>query len=67
MREISGDMKNRILDILNRKPMSLSELSRTLKLRREFVTGYLEAMRHEGVVDMINIGKSKVYRPKGVM
>jgi DNA-binding transcriptional regulator LsrR (DeoR family) len=44
--------------------MSVSELSRKLKLRREFVSGYLEAMRHEGEVKVMSIGRSKVYTPE---
>lgn len=64
MSDASTDVKRRILSTLNEKPMSLSELSRKLKLRRDFVSGYLEAMRHEGEVKVINVGRSKVYRPK---
>lgn len=60
----SVDVKARILDTLSKKPMSLSELSRRMKVRREFVTGYLEAMRHEGEVEVVQVGRSKVYRPK---
>jgi predicted ArsR family transcriptional regulator len=60
----STDVKNRILASLRKKPMSLSELSRQLKMRREFVTGYLEAMRHEDEVVVVTVGRSKVYRPK---
>jgi len=64
MTEPSVDVKKRILASLKKKPMSLSELSRQLKMRREFITGYLEAMRHEDEVEVIAVGRSKVYRPK---
>jgi DNA-binding transcriptional ArsR family regulator len=60
----SGDIKRRILSAVDKKPMSLSELSRKLKLRREFVSGYLEAMRHDGEVKVVKVGRSKVYRLK---
>jgi len=60
----SGDVKSRILHTLQKKPMSVSELARQLRVRREFVTGYLEAMRHDGDVEVVKVGRSNVYRPK---
>lgn len=62
----SGDVKLRILHTLQKKPMSISELARQIKVRREFVTGYLEAMRDDGDVEVVAVGRSKVYRPKKV-
>lgn len=64
MSDASTDVKRRILSTLDERPMSLSELSRKLKLRRDFVSGYLEAMRYEGEVKVISVGRSKVYRPE---
>ena len=64
MAEASVGVKFRILAILKKKPMSLSELSRQMKMRREFITGYLEAMRGEDEVEVVTVGRSKVYRPK---
>ena len=64
MSDASTDTKRRILSTIKEKPMSLSELSRKLKLRRDFVSGYLEAMRHNGEVRVVLVGRSKVYRPK---
>ena len=60
----STGVKAKILATLRRKPMSISELSRQLKMRREFITGYLEALRGEGKVEVMMIGRSKVYKPK---
>jgi len=64
MADASGDIKSTIISILKKRPMSLSELARQMKRRREFITGYLEAMRHDGDVEVIVVGRSKVYRPK---
>jgi DNA-binding transcriptional ArsR family regulator len=61
----STGVKAKILATLKEKPMSVSELSRQLKLRRDFVSGYLESMRSEGKVEVVTVGRSKVYRPKG--
>jgi DNA-binding transcriptional ArsR family regulator len=60
----STDVKGRILATLRKKPMSVSELSRRMKMRREFVSGYLEAMRNEGKIEVVTVGRSKVYRQK---
>jgi len=60
----SLDVKDRILSTICKRPMSLSELSRQLEMRRDFVTGFLEAMRFDGEVELVEIGRSKVYRPR---
>jgi DNA-binding transcriptional ArsR family regulator len=60
----STGVKAKILATLKKKSMSVSELSRRLKMRREFVSGYLEAMRSEGKVEVVTVGRSKVYKPK---
>lgn len=63
MSEMTADFKRKLLAMLKGGPMSLSELSRKLKLRRDFVSGYLEALRHAGEVEVATIGRSKVYKP----
>jgi len=60
----STGVKAKILATLRKKPMSVSELSRRMKMRREFVSGYLEAMRNEGKIEVVTVGRSKVYRQK---
>jgi len=60
----STGVKAKILATLRKKPMSVSELSRRMKMRREFVSGYLEAMRGEGKIEVVTVGRSKVYRQK---
>jgi len=63
MSETPTEFKRKVIATLKSNPMSLSELSRKLKLRRDFVSGYLEAMRGAGEVDVATIGRSKVYKP----
>jgi len=63
MADSSSDIRHKIVSLTKNKPMSVSELSRQLKMRREFVAGYLEALRHMGELKVISIGKSKVYTP----
>ncbi len=54
----------RIVEELSRKPMSVSELAKRLNLRREFLTGYLEAMRQQGLLERVVVGRAHVYIPK---
>ena len=63
MSETPAEFKRKVVATLKSNPMSLSELSRKLKLRRDFVSGYLEAMRSTGEVEVATIGRSKVYKP----
>ena len=63
MSETPVEFKRKVVATLKSNPMSLSELSRKLKLRRDFVSGYLEAMRSTGEVEVATIGRSKVYKP----
>ena len=58
------DINKRIINELRRKPMSVARLSTELKMRREFLGGYLEALRGVGKLEMIQVGKAKVYKPK---
>lgn len=65
MPTIRNSLEERILDELNKNPISVSKLASLLGLRREFLTGFLEAMRMEGKVNVIDVGRAKVYMPVG--
>ena len=52
-----------LFKILKEKPMSVSELARRLNVRREYLAGYLEALRDSGKLERIMVGRSYVYRP----
>ncbi|NOQ55549.1 MAG: hypothetical protein GQ477_01950, partial [Nanohaloarchaea archaeon] len=44
-----------------------SQLAQDLKIRRDFLAGFLEALRITGKLEVIDVGRAKVYRPiKGV-
>lgn len=67
MPAIALNTESRIMQKLDEKPYSVSQLAKDLKLRREFLTGFLEAMRIAGKLEVIDVGRAKVYRPiKGV-
>ncbi len=57
-------INKRIMRELKKKPMSVAKLSAELKIRREFLGGYLEALRGVGKLEMVQVGKAKVYKPK---
>ena len=59
-----SDIARRIINELKKKPMSVAKLSEELNMRREFLGGYLEALRGVGKLEMIQVGKAKVYKPK---
>lgn len=62
MTDSSADVKRKIISIIKNEAISVSELSRRLKMRRDFVAGYLEALKHMGEVKVDTIGRAKVYK-----
>ncbi|MCK5474357.1 MAG: helix-turn-helix transcriptional regulator [Candidatus Aenigmarchaeota archaeon] len=52
-----------LLKILAQRPRSVSQLSKELGIRREFLAGYLEALRDNGTITRILVGRSWVYMP----
>ena len=55
--------EEQLFNMLKEKPMSVSELARRLNVRREYLGGYLEALRDSGRLERIMVGRSYVYRP----
>ena len=56
--------EEKIISLLEKKLMSTSELAKLLDMRRDMIVGYLEALKGQGKVEMIIIGRSHVYKPK---
>ena len=63
MSTIGSNTESRIIKKLNEKPYSVSQLATDLKVRRDFLAGFLEAMRIAGKLEVIDVGRAKVYRP----
>ena len=55
--------EDKLLKLLGERPRSVSELARLLNVRRDYLTGYLEALRDKGQVQRIPVGRSYVYIP----
>lgn len=59
-----ADLKKKVLKTLRGDPKSISDLSRELGLRRDFISGYLTEMEDKGQVKSVFVGRSKVYMLK---
>jgi hypothetical protein len=60
--EVTGnDFEKRILDLLSRELLSVSQISKKLGIRRDVATGYCEALKNQGKLDFHRIGRSNVY------
>jgi len=39
----------------------VSQLSKKLNVRRDFLSGYLESMRDRGLLELVKVGRANVY------
>ena len=63
MPAIKGTLRTKVIDKLSSGPCSVSKLADVLKIRREFLSGFLEAMKETGDLTVIDVGVAKVYMP----
>ena len=63
-KDIPDDLESRIIKELKKGLMSVSTLADRLGVRRDFLAGYLECLRHQGKLEKLEIGKAYVYRIK---
>jgi len=54
-------LERRILDLLSKKLMSISQVSKELGMRRDVTAGYLQALRNQGKLNFFKVGRSHVY------
>lgn len=59
---IPDGLESRIIKELKKGLMSVSTLADRLGVRRDFLSGYLECMRHQGKLEKLEVGKAYVYR-----
>lgn len=55
------DFEKRILELLSDKLLSVSQIAKELGVRRDIITGYLEALKNQGKLEFHKVGKSNVY------
>jgi len=56
-----NDFERRILDLLGRKLMSISQVAKELGMRKDVAAGYLQALRNQGKLNFFKVGRSHVY------
>ena len=59
---IPDDLESKIIKELRKGLMSVSSLADRLGVRRDFLAGYLECLRHQGKLEKMEVGKAYVYR-----
>jgi len=61
----SNDFERRILELLRENLMSTSQVAKQLKVRRDVIAGYLEALKNQGKLNFFKVGRSHVYMTPG--
>ena len=61
---IPDDLEAKIIRELRKGLMSVSNLADRLGVRRDFLAGYLECLRHQNKLEKMEVGKAYVYRVK---
>jgi predicted transcriptional regulator len=56
-----NNLEKRILDLLEKKLLSVSQVAKELDINRAIAGGYLEALRNQGKLDFYKVGRSNVY------
>jgi len=56
-----NDLEKRILDLLSKKLMSISQISKELGMRRDVTAGYLQALKNQGKLNFFKVGRSHIY------
>ena len=59
---VMPNTEKKILDLLSEQLLSTSQVAEKLGMRREVATGYLEALRDQGKLVMVKVGRSHIYR-----
>lgn len=56
-----NNFEKKILDLINRELLSVSQIAKKLGKRRDVVTGYCEALKNQGKLEFHKVGKSNIY------
>jgi predicted transcriptional regulator len=57
----SCDFEKKVIALLKNKLLSVSQISKELNVRRDVVSGYLEALKNQGKLEFHKVGRSNVY------
>jgi predicted transcriptional regulator len=56
-----NNFEKKILDLINKELLSVSQIAKKLGMRRDVVTGYCEALKNQGKLEFHKVGKSNIY------
>ncbi len=56
-----NNLEKKILSLLSERLMSVSQVSKEIGMRRDMVSGYLEALKNQGKLEFFRVGRSNVY------
>jgi predicted transcriptional regulator len=59
-----NNLERRILDLLSENIMSTSEIARKIGMRKDVTRGYLEALKNQGKLKFVKVGRAYVYTTK---
>jgi predicted transcriptional regulator len=62
----TDDFEKKILELLSSKLLSVSQIAKELGVRRDLITGYLEALKNQGKLEFHKVGRSNVYTISGM-
>lgn len=58
---MEGPLEDKILDLLSKNLMSVTQVANELGIRKDIATVYLETLRQKGKLELFVVGKSNVY------
>lgn len=56
-----NNFEKKILDLLSKELLSVSQIAKKLGIRRDVARGYLEALKNQGKLEFHQVGRSNVY------
>jgi cell division ATPase MinD len=56
-----ANLETKILDLLNKNLMSVSQVANALGIRKDIAAGYLETLKQQGKLKLFVVGKSNIY------
>ena len=60
----TSDFEKKILNLLETRLLSVSQIAKDLGIRRDVAAGYLEALKNQGKLEFHRVGRSNVYMLK---
>lgn len=56
-----NNFEKKVLDLLNKELLSVSQIAKKLGIRRDVAAGYLEALKNQGKLELHKVGRSNIY------